>query len=317
MRIGLHADGGPGVGLGHVGRCAALAQAYLSLGAKPVFVDVPAACVPWLSARGFRCASSRSRRWDLLVVDSYRLRPAVWERLRRRGTRSLVVDDLGRFAGNCDWLLNGHAYAPSLRFRARPGAGMMLGPDYIPLRREYWRSAPRRRASARLRRVLVTLGGVSARRAVEIGIAAATTLPHAKITVVLGPLSGVRGLPPPPPNLEWRDQVPSLRPLLLKADAAVCAGGQTLYEAACVGTPALGVRLAANQDGNLSSLGAAGTILPLPGPGARGFSTVLRAGLRRLDRSPRLRAGMSAAGRSLVDGGGALRVARATAARSA
>jgi spore coat polysaccharide biosynthesis predicted glycosyltransferase SpsG len=316
MRIGIHADGGRAVGLGHLGRCAALAQAYRALGARVEFVDENAESRAWLAARGFRSVRAGAGRRDLIVADSYRLPPAGWQRLRRTARRSLFVDDLGRFRGESDWILNGHADAPLLRFAARPGASLLLGPAFVPLRREYWAPVRPRAVRPRIGRLLVTLGGgKGAAAAVRAALAAAAALPRAEITAVLA--SGAAVPSRAPANVAWRGPVASLRPLLEACDAVVCAGGQTLYEAACAGAPAVAARLAANQDGNLAGMSALGSAVLAGAPSAREFPRRLAAALKRLDASPALRRRMSDAGRAAVDGLGAARVARATLGRAA
>lgn len=316
MRIGLHADGGLGVGLGHLGRCTALAHAFRKLGGKPVLLDLAPQCRPWARAQGLSWTGASAARWDLVVGDSYRLTKAGWARLRRHGRRLLVIDDFGTFSGPCDWILNGHVYASRPLLRNPIGASLLLGPAFLPLRREYWKPARLRRASGRIKRVLVTMGGgasaAAAARAAEI---AAEVLPHAEIQAIAGPFSNAAGRAVA--NVAWQRELPSLRAALEDSDVVICNGGQTMYEAAFAGTPALAARLARNQEGNLRGLTAAGCALALGGPALPRYALLLAAALRRLDRSPALRRSMGDAGRTLIDGRGALRVARTLMAGTA
>ena len=302
MRIALKADGGAKVGFGHLGRCAALAQAFAALGERPVFVDVPAECREWLKGLGLRSGVLGRARWDVLVADSYRLTPAQFRSLRRRARTLLVIDDLGDHAGACDWVLNGHVDAAKLSFQAVAG-GLLLGPKFVPLRREYWRAAEPKAVSGRIKRLLVSLGGAPDRALIESVLkAAADALPDAEICAVgLGP-EGRNG------RVVRHGRLASLRPLFERCDAAISAGGQTLYEAAFTGTPVVAIELVANQAGNVRGMSAAGAALDAGRPG-RDFASGLVRRLRRLDRERALRARMSAAGRRLVDGLGAPRVA--------
>jgi spore coat polysaccharide biosynthesis predicted glycosyltransferase SpsG len=312
MRIALHADGGSSVGLGHLGRCVALAQAFREAGARPEFVDLAPECRPWLRALGFTDAPLSSRRWDLAIGDSYRLSAAGWRRLGAAARRLLVIDDGGRFAGRCDFLLNGHVYAAGLAYRAR-GASLLLGPAFFPMRREYWKSGKQRPAHGRARRVVVTLGaGDTSGLAARCAAAAAEALPGAAVTLVAGPLSRQDRVASP--SVERLGPQVSLRPLLERADIVICAGGQTLYEAAFCGAPAVVLRLAANQDGNIDGMAAAGTALSAGSPSVAGFRRRLSRLLRSLDRNRPLRERMAQAGRAVVDGLGACRVAAAVAA---
>ena len=310
MRIGIRADGGQGAGMGHLGRCMALAEAFAHLGERPVFLDVPAACRPWVARRGFPMRRWGASRWDLLIADSYRFSRRDASDMRRASGALLVFDDLGTYAGPCDWLLNGHAYAQALRFHAPGGTTLMLGPKFLPLRREYWEAAPRRAVRPAVGRVLVSLGGDGAGPAARsVMRAAEETWPRAEVHLVLGPLaalpawaagSRVRRLPAPP----------SLRPHILAADVGISGGGQTLYEFARCGTPAAAVTLADNQSLNVGALAGLGAAVSAGRAGASGFAAALRRCLRALAPAGR-RARMAAAGRGLTDGRGALRVAAA------
>lgn len=292
MRVALLADGGPGVGLGHLGRSTALAQALRAAGERPVFVGAPPSCRAWLAAKGFRTETLGRGKYDLLVADSYRLSPADLKRLRRQARILAVFDDFGTDAADaapCDQVIDGR------------------NPRYLPLRREYWRTRRTRRTPRRVRRVLVTLGGLDAGgRATVLARAAAAALPRARVELVVSPLgrvpAGLRGV-------TFKRNPASLRPLLERADLLVSGGGQTLYEAAFAGTPALAFELGKDQRGNLDVLSKAGACLRLGRLDAAAPARLKRA-LQALDAAPARRARMSAAGRRFVDGLGAKRLAR-------
>ncbi|MGA8360909.1 MAG: UDP-2,4-diacetamido-2,4,6-trideoxy-beta-L-altropyranose hydrolase, partial [Candidatus Dormiibacterota bacterium] len=84
----------------------------------------------------------------------------------------------------------------------------------------------------------------------------------------------------------------------------VGAAGTTAVQAACVGTPAVITAAVANQATQAAALSAAGCATLAAG------SELAEACLALLDDPARL-ASMSAAGRALVDGRGATRVAEA------
>ncbi len=96
----------------------------------------------------------------------------------------------------------------------------------------------------------------------------------------------------------------------MEADLAISAGGQTLYELARVGCPTVAVRMAANQDGQLGVFEEAG-FLRIAGHGDHsGIVEAIGEAVRTLMADPPARATMSVAGQRLIDGHGALRVAR-------
>ena len=245
-----------------------------------------------------------SGRWDILIADSYRFGKRDWRALRLQARELVVIDDSGRTPCDCDWVLNGQPFAPELTWKSKRRTSLMLGAKFLPLRREYWRHAGPRRHGGPIKKLLVTLGG--GRSALVKGVVETSLreLPKAQVHAVLGPHCA-------PPRLRdarltWHQGLASLRPLIAACDAAVSGGGQTLYELATTGTPAIAIPLAANQYRNVSSLADAGVVLS-----AGRAATRLAPALRKLDRLPGLRQEMSGLGQALIDGRGALRVARA------
>jgi spore coat polysaccharide biosynthesis predicted glycosyltransferase SpsG len=109
---------------------------------------------------------------------------------------------------------------------------------------------------------------------------------------------------------------PDVRGLMLGADVALCAGGQTTYELAATGTPAIAVQVAANQAGNLRGLEAAGALVWAGSVEDADLGDRVMAALAALAGDGARRAAMSRAGRALVDGKGIERVAEALLARA-
>ena len=94
------------------------------------------------------------------------------------------------------------------------------------------------------------------------------------------------------------------------ASLAVTAGGVTASELACVGVPMVIVVAAENQRESARGLVRARAAVALDGTTAAGIRGV-GAAVCRLAKDPLRRRRMAAAGRRLVDGRGAARVARA------
>ena len=165
-------------------------------------------------------------------------------------------------------------------------------------------------------RVLVTLGGADPQSSTLAVVAAVQrALPDAALDVVIGPLFGPvpdldRRAAGDPPRLRLHRDLDDLSALMSAADLAVSGGGQTLYELAATGVPTVALCLADNQEPNIAAL--AGVSLLSAGrveeSAADGFHRV-EDGCRQLAADPALRERMSDAGRSLIDGHGASRVA--------
>ena len=98
---------------------------------------------------------------------------------------------------------------------------------------------------------------------------------------------------------------------MLRADLVLCGGGQTTYELAATGTPAVAIRLAANQTQNLAGLNSAQALVWAGDAQDADLETKAKRALVALAGDPARRAALSQRGRALVDGHGSARVARA------
>ncbi|MBI3087397.1 MAG: hypothetical protein HYY91_00700 [Candidatus Omnitrophica bacterium] len=318
--------GGERVGFGHLRRSWTLA-ARLASGAAPVpvrFVVTSAEAAAALSPSGFpievdpdgeglaratallRCAP----RPVVCVADDPEL-PAEGLAALRREAPVACLDDIGARGVPVDLVVNGSAGAEALTYQGLPVTRYRLGPRYILLRPAF-ALAPERPAYAEtVRRVLVLTGGGTSRgRLQPILEVTRRSLPDAAVDVVLGPFAPPTGMAPDGADRVTFHQTPGdMRALMLQADVAISAAGQTAYELAATATPALGMLLADNQRLNLRGLSAAGAMKDLGAADDAGFPSRLAAALTALAHDAPARAAMGVAGRRLVDGQGIGRVA--------
>src|SRR2546428_7754394 len=98
---------------------------------------------------------------------------------------------------------------------------------------------------------------------------------------------------------------------MLRCDVAVTGGGQTTYELAATGTPAIAIKMADNQTGNVRGLSVRGTLVWVGDADDSDLEGKVTGALKDLANDKCKRDDMSRAGRALVDGLGTERVARA------
>lgn len=328
--IAFRTTAGKQIGFGHLRRCLTLAGELRRAGgpaaAISFSIDGDPAAVQVAAAGDFEARLVSGSDPDAttvwleaghvgtLVVDSYAVAPASFSAWRRRVGALVVIDDLADRELDVDVVVNGSPYAAQLGYRTAAGARLLLGPRYALLR-SHFRDLPARRAAPRVARVLVTLGGADPQSStLAVVEAVQRALPEAALDVVVGPLFG------PVPDLDRRAAsdprirlhrgLDDLSALMSAAELAVSGGGQTLYELAASGTPTVALCLADNQEPNIAAL--AGISLLSAGWVRESVSDRFRRveeGCRRLAADPALRQRMSDAGRSLIDGQGAARVA--------
>jgi UDP-2,4-diacetamido-2,4,6-trideoxy-beta-L-altropyranose hydrolase len=255
----------------------------------------------WLRSIGVRTTRSVSGRWSLIVVDSYRRQPRVASDLVDQATRIVAIDDLHEISGICVDLL----VRPSVGERNSSRA--LGGADYVLLRKDYWRRSARR-LSKTVSRVLVALGGYADGPLVRAVVASLReALPDVEIIVVGGQSGRSLGSDR---RIRFVGHVRSLRQLMLRADLAVTAGGQTMNEALACGTPTLVLGTAANQRRNVSAVARAKVADVVGWSSGVSWRLSLRRRASRLAAHYAERVKLSRNARRLIDGKGALRVAR-------
>lgn len=335
----IRVEASPSIGLGHLQRSLSLASALQELNTPCVFLTNGEPAVRnWLMRFGFESKTVQSvQTWDVedakqtaafalsqgcqaVVVDSDHEGAEFLSCLRAAGLFVCAIEDLAPHPFPCHVVVNGDAHASRLRYMSSSGdTRFLLGPAYCILRKELW-VVPPRVVRETPQHVLVMLGGNDPHHLMPGLLQVVGALPKTlTVTVVIGPFFDhvreieemVRGLLRPVKLVYAPDSVCEL---MMEADLAVSAGGQTLYELARVGCPAIAIRVAENQDGQLAVLEELGVIQFAGHAEDRQLLATMDTAIHQLLSDPRARSSMIQAGQRLVDGQGALRVARALGA---
>jgi UDP-2,4-diacetamido-2,4,6-trideoxy-beta-L-altropyranose hydrolase len=319
LRVIFRAAAGPTIGFGHLVRCRSLARA---LGVEPLIsLRATAATRGRAAAGGWRLAAVRNdddlRRLDpdVLVVDDPSITAVrTWvRRACRVGVPVATIHDLGIAAIDSDLMIDG-SVQPARGVDGR--CGSLRGPLYTILDPRV-RAARERLTRPVPRRVLVALGG-GRRSAIAARLARAIAARAGDVDIrVASGFTGGRRLPALT-SATWIDSRNGLAGELSSSSVAVLAGGVTLYEACALGVPSVAVALNSAQHVTIRALARRGATLDA-GSVASGFgrkgtaatSTVARVAreVERLIGDPAARRRMATAGRRLVDGRGAARVA--------
>jgi UDP-2,4-diacetamido-2,4,6-trideoxy-beta-L-altropyranose hydrolase len=316
MRLVIRADASTAIGTGHVMRCLALAEAWEDRGGTVDWITNAAGALR--ERLRVKAETNGGAGPAACVMDGYHFRPQDQLAMRERFRPLLVIDDLAdQSFYHADLLLNQNLHAHELRYCAEPHARLLAGPRYALLRREFrrWKSWERRIAPE-ARRILVTMGGsdpdnvtMRAARAIEacglggaeVAILAGAANPH---LAALREWTGARA--------GWRVEaaVEDVTPLMAWADCAVTAAGSTCWETCFLGLPTAVVTLAENQRPVARGLSDAGAAHSLGWHAELSAEQMTAAIAGHLLPFP-ARERMSRAGRALVDGDGAGRVAEA------
>jgi UDP-2,4-diacetamido-2,4,6-trideoxy-beta-L-altropyranose hydrolase len=313
------------IGLGHLRRCLSLAEALRRLGTDCFFLlDEDPVCVDQVAAAGFEAIriqsgedlsqtieQCRKRKARAIVADSYALNAAYLTGLRQAKAVVVVVDDLADRELPVDLVVNGSIDATTLAYRAEKTTRFLLGPQYILLRSEF-AEEPKRTIAEQVRHVLVTIGGGDPQQLTPKLVRwVADIFKDVSVEVVIGPMFDNQNLPSAELAATVYSNPQNIRSIMLSADLTLCGGGQTTYELAATGTPAVAIRLGDNQTQNLAGLHSAGALVWAGDAHDADLEAKTKRALATLAGDPAQRAALSQRGRALVDGQGATRVAHA------
>ena len=340
----IRTDANSKIGIGHLMRCLALAQAWRERGGNVILVSAHLSppLLDRLNSEGVlphvmesqpgssddamtttRVALKYNAEW--LVLDGYHFSSEFRKVLKQGQSRLLVIDDLGDTdMSDADVVLNQNVYAEqTLYARCASNCRRLLGSTYTLLRREFWATPPTARSFPTVaRRVLITFGGsdpdnFTQRVAVALQGIQETRLhlmfivgagnPHlASLHALMHELRKTH-------DVELLVNPPNLAEIMRSADVAISAAGATSWELAYLGVPSMLIAIAHNQEGiarRMHELGAAISLSSTSDP----FNSVAVSHIRELLGSSQKRQRLSETACRLIDGRGAWRVAEALAA---
>jgi UDP-2,4-diacetamido-2,4,6-trideoxy-beta-L-altropyranose hydrolase len=252
---------------------------------------------------------------DWLVVDHYAL-DQHWESfLKSHYKKLMVIDDLADRAHLCDLLLDQNWFDEITPTRYHklvpPHCHCYLGPAYALLKPEYAQlraSMPPRDGT--VSRVLVFMGGSDPtnQTAKVLTVLIQPNFAHLRVDVVLGQnhpdAEGFAIETVARPNITLHQGLPTLAPLMARADVMIGAGGSTTWERMCLGLPAIVISVAANQTTTNLALMNAGYIDFLGEIKDVNTTNIAEALQRCLDDPGALKA-QSGLGQKMVTGDGA------------
>ncbi len=335
-RLLIRTNVGTHIGLGHVMRCLALAQAWQDSNGVVGFALVndtasiearlleegmqiyPVTAVPGSDDdAGQTIALAKSINSNWVVVDGYQFADSYQQTIKEAGLNLLFLDDY-KHANRyfADLILNQNIKTEENLYNNRETfTDLLLGAKYILLRREFlhWRGEKREIPDV-ANKLLITLGGGDPDNQTSKVLHALMKIKADKVNikVVVGANNSHfnelqneinnSGL-----NIQLVQNFWDMAGLMAWADIAISGGGSTCYELAFMGLPSLVIVLADNQYMVASGLESAGISINL-GWYASVSAQDIAVRFTELANSANARAEMSNRGRTLVDGYGAARV---------
>lgn len=327
--IVIHTDGSREIGVGHIYRCLALAEALRARGFTIIFAVTvtPPALVALIERHGHAVsvlhtavlleqleALARQHHTRAICVDTYAADDFFFNSLAARGLCVFCIHDFADFAIAAELVINHNLYAPELRYTVSPRTRLLLGPRYALLRAQFHAARINESTQAKPPNVLVLLGGSDPRNlTLQITRALLQTLPkEVFLHAVVGPATNgeaaLRQLAQTHTCLRVHQQPPNLPELMSTATLAISGAGVTVYELACLGVPGLLLVIADNQRRNAEAFARHRFAEVLGWHEHVSPESAAAAAFALLHDSRKL-SNMKTAGQSLVDGLGTQRVA--------
>ena len=332
-RVLFRVDGSSSVGMGHVFRSLAIAEALRGLSRADIAFLMSADHTEGLvtvSRAGYAVRVVGDRKEEtyldhirdfapaILINDLPVLDRSYLTALSHLGATTVnlvdTIDDLEtteHYAQVIVSVMNDDRETPE---------GFYVGPRYAILR-EHFRGQPAKDVRDQPKLVLLSFGGSDPQ---GLTLKAARALqdldPAVELVAVAGPAFSFRrefdalsaALPRRVPLIN--EAGGHIAELMLEADVMVGSGGMSVYEIAALGTPGIILGQNAREDGRMRDFAGHGTVEYL-GLGTEVDETALASAVRTLLADPERRRAMSARGRALVDGFGAMRAAEAVLER--
>ncbi|MBF0458388.1 MAG: UDP-2,4-diacetamido-2,4,6-trideoxy-beta-L-altropyranose hydrolase [Nitrospirae bacterium] len=328
MDVVIRADAYPAIGTGHLMRCLALGQSFKDSGMSVGFVTYceAAGLLERLSSleEGFEITPLKSKsdtvlppsRWA--VVDGVAFDMSFHKSMKDSGSKLLIIDDMAALEFyHCDIVLNQNLHADSLKYNISPGTKLLLGPEYILLRREFIKYRGVEKGVAdKCVNVLITLGGADRENFTQKVLSSIRNVEDIVITVVVGAgnpnIGQIKTVKTESP-VTILQNVKDMASLMASQDIAVTSGGTTVWELAFMGVPSVVGRIAPIEDYLVAGLNSRGLFIDT-GWFENATEDEIRGNLLKLSSNMKLRRHMSTLGQRLVDGYGYSRVIEAMAA---
>lgn len=334
--VAFRVDAGPEIGIGHLMRCIALANAFPD-GCKIIFISkLKDSVIKKLEDTPYQLFSIDEdidyddeidyvknildeNDIDIFVGDTYQVHSShdidenYLLEVKKFVDTTVVISPKVSLVLPSDILINGNVFASTLEYKtSNEDTIFLLGPKYALLREEF-QDLPDRDINEDVSNILVTMGGADPSNLIPKVLEAIHNIDNEGIHVdiVIGPavyndgkiLDSIK-------EFEYEIclvfNTKKISKLMLRSDLAISAGGGTLYELAVTGTPAIVLLQADNQIPVAESMEEEGTIMNM-GFGNRLKIDRLADSIEELINNSDKRSEMSKRGKELMDGLGAKR----------
>lgn len=325
MKVFILTEGGKNRGFGHIARCSAIYDAFKEKRITPFFlVNADNSVRSLLNNRKYRLFDWLKKERELffmikdaevVIIDSYTADQDFYKKISQKIPMPVYLDDNKRLNYPRGIVVNGSLRAGNLNYPKNNKVCRLLGEEYMPLRKEFWDVA-KKKIRNNIRSIMITFGGDDSKNmTLKILGLVTKNYPQVSKIVIIGKgfkkLREIKQAKDERTEFVYYPGAGQMRKAMMKADVAISAGGQTLYELARIGVPTIGICVAENQKTNLEGGSKAGFLEYIGDYKDKKILRKLENALKALFISTRERKLRSVNGRRYLDGQGAKRIIEA------
>lgn len=275
-RVGIRVDSNTAIAMGHLMRCAAVADALREKGETPIFISADKFSEKFILKRGYEFVSLESD-WSyldgeiekmrqvikeysikVLLVDSYYVTERYLGKLHEF-TKLVYIDDFGKNVYDIDAVVCYANYYKEFRLKERypVGTNVLQGMKYAPLRKVF-STLPEKEISLKVKELVVLSGGADHYNFMwefTKKIADSSLLQRLeRVNLICGSYSeqydkltkeyAKAG------KFHFYKAVEDIEKYMLRGDIAISAGGVTSYELCAAGVPSIIYIVSDNQRKN-------------------------------------------------------------------
>jgi spore coat polysaccharide biosynthesis predicted glycosyltransferase SpsG len=308
-------EGGENIGYGHISRCSAIHKCLLDRGLNAeLLVDwhggvsnlTDWATSSWVATP--QLILDQKEKYSSVLVDSYKAPPGIYQQIKNEFAKLIVIDDYKRIDNfRADLIINPNVYGDSIDYQATAVGGN----NYVILREAFRVCKEKHSVRDNVKRIMVTLGGRDVKSLLPVlGEMLAKVL--YKVVFVCGNNGSVGSMKEQfaaNNNFEFYGFVETqqMLELMMSADIAISACGQTLHELAYLGVPTIGICVGDDQLMNMEAYFRLGLISKQINWDSPELKSMVMSSLEELT-SVKSRSEKGEIGPAMIDGEGVNRI---------
>uniref|UniRef100_N2B620 Pseudaminic acid biosynthesis-associated protein PseG n=1 Tax=Eubacterium plexicaudatum ASF492 TaxID=1235802 RepID=N2B620_9FIRM len=256
------------IATGHVMRCLSIAEAAAEIGEPVTFILADEQALELVSGHGF-CAAVLHTKWNdmegeldalyevitnkedaVMLIDSYMATPTYLRKVSGR-IKTAYMDDLGIKDASVHALVCYAGYWKKFGHTKRyTNTKLLLGTHYVPLGKQF-RAPEKKQIRPYAENILLLSGGTDRFGILEGLIKQLRKETDQNMIVICGPYyeayDQLRSQYGGHAGIHFHKSVKNMKDYMMQADVAISAAGTTLYELCACGTPTISYSFADNQ----------------------------------------------------------------------